>query len=615
MLTGGLLLVFLAAIAVLTVGDFNVRMANTHADEGPVLYAHYVNDPPRFEGDIMMIYGRVSVCATMMNWLPAMMYNFLNVPPEWPARVLTYLQVVLLGWALWRYTRQVTQRADVAWLTIAFAFAAEPWGWDLANAGLVFTKPYAASLAIPFIVLAATEIVADRPMRVLGWLVVAGLLHPSLTLLMVAMTGCVWLFAGNFERWRPRAVALAVPMLVCVLPSLLLQTGSDARLSSAEMMAGLRLNMHMLPWSYRPAWALGWPTFVGFVVLVGLALRRSETFSAATRRFFVGAAVGAAVLGGAHLLGLAAGVPKLLQMVPLRGTMLLVLFLLPAVMLYLANNLASTSWPVRWTAMALLLLHAVFGFGFHWLLVAVLAVGEFVEGRPNRWLSRATWPVLAVALAAYWRLKQRVLFLFGAGADQAAVFAGLPGLGGHERFAVLTVLGAAGLIGLLVRAKPVMVSAVIAVVALAKAHHTGQAARAAGFERANYEAQLWARDHTPADAVFVVYDQPWRTVSLRRTLDASRKSGRYIYSGSRRAKDLDDGLLAFYGLSDVVGSMNVAEMWKAQRRAYESLDEEGLLQLAGRFGGDYLVRPADKPLTFPVAYRNDELVIYQLSRS
>jgi hypothetical protein len=104
---------------------------------------------------------------------------------------------------------------------------------------------------------------------------------------------------------------------------------------------------------------------------------------------------------------------------------------------------------------------------------------------------------------------------------------------------------------------------------------------------ANYEAQLWARQNTSEDAVFIVYSRSWRTISLRRTVHP-RTSGLYIYSCSRLTKQFDDDILAFYSLETAYQEASYSELYNLERAAYLNLKEADILRLARRLGGDYI---------------------------
>ena len=716
-----LLLLFLSLMTVLHIGDFNVRLANTHGDDNPVVYAYFLQDPARFEGDILTTYGHAVASGSLQNWLPAVLLQTLGLPPEIPAWVFFYLQNVLLGFAVLLYARRVTGRNDIAWLTVFFTYTAQPMKWNLANYGFGNRSPYAGHLALPIIIFAAAAAVEGHFLRVVGLLVLSGLIHPSLTLYMVVIVGGFWLLQYAFRDWRKlleRILLLGVVAAVCVVPAMLLQSKGADRLTPSELMVGLRLNMHAAPWTYPPVWSHTLPTFSGFMILTGLAFRHRKETAPLFTAFWLASLGACVLLALLHLAGLFWGIPQFVQAIPLRATLLLVMFSLPLVMAYLAEKLRGDWFLMRWAAAALLLLVAFFGFGVFWGPILALLFSDLSEGSlgpiklnlqsPSAsWFSTASWVVLIgwiglifatrlpgadglmgvlipggsigsrqylvaiiAACAVLSGIRRRPIVTlvttglasvtFALAADWLGI--GSPGFGPSQ---ILLVLIGFGLLisGLALRVSvmsqwaqhpmlsravprwinrvlkrsahvlrpltvgtshldrststpeprsfPVVVIIVILMsLTMFRAWRTG-AETAQPRTRANYEAQAWARYNTAEDAVFIVYGMPWRTVSLRRVVNP-HKSGSYFYSRSRAAKQLDDEYLTFYGLETVYQGMTADEYNKVESAAYLSLDEAGVLRLARRFGGDYIVRSVDHPLEFPEAYRNERLVIYSL---
>jgi hypothetical protein len=133
-----------------------------------------------------------------------------------------------------------------------------------------------------------------------------------------------------------------------------------------------------------------------------------------------------------------------------------------------------------------------------------------------------------------------------------------------------------------------------------------------------YETQIWARDNTPKDAVFITpphlwwfYDPEWRVYSERSNvvmwsdlLEIALVPD-YVGEWQQRFETLAPGALArFRG--------NVFESRAITARAFYSLSADDLTRAAREYGASYLV--VEKPHTygFPVAYENAQFVIYQL---
>lgn len=106
---------------------------------------------------------------------------------------------------------------------------------------------------------------------------------------------------------------------------------------------------------------------------------------------------------------------------------------------------------------------------------------------------------------------------------------------------------------------------------------------------------------------------PWRTISHRKIVNP-HVTGLYVYSFSRIIKQLDDEYLRLYGLETDYIKMKHDEYNKAEYHAYRKLNEADILKLAQRVGGNYIVRKVNESLQFPVAYKNNHLVIYRLPK-
>ena len=666
----GALLLFLSLTTMLMVGDLRVRLANITTDDNPVFYSMYWQNPGRFEGDIAATYSHATALSTLQNWLPALLQQTAGLPPIIPSWIFVFMQGVLLGLAMFRYTRLVTGRTDIAWLTVLFTYAAQAWGWNLANYGDHILIPYAGQLVLPFLLFAAAEVLRERLFRTAIFLILAGLIHPALTLQMLVILGIHWLPlrpAKERKRLFTQLLVLGIVAGVCIIPALYLQSHGIDPLSAAELMPALKRNLHMSPWTEPAIWSVSLSTFVGFLLLTVMAFAHRRAMVSSWLAFWRSSLIGTMLLAVLHLVGWFGEIPKLIQLVPLRATLLFVLFSLPLVMLYLSEKLKSKQFMTRWATALVLLSLAVFASGLLWgplaaLLFHELSVVKLRAGyRPalTRWIRRLGHVVLVAWTG---------LILFAAGSAllhastipySAILSALIPGVRITFRsyFFLFFIVATSALLGTIgytanrvlaslkrstnfieANSFPVMILAVLlASIVVFKSWEMGAAAttqptiisnymsrlssvfgrswqRDNQWYNGNFMAQVWARDNTPEDAVFITYRLPWRTISQRRSVDP-RVSQTYIYAGSRQGKRFDDEYLAFYGFDQSFQKMSFDELIRAENAAYSKLDEAGILRLAHQFGGDYIVRSITEPLKFPEVYRNDQFVIYKLTAS
>lgn len=132
-----------------------------------------------------------------------------------------------------------------------------------------------------------------------------------------------------------------------------------------------------------------------------------------------------------------------------------------------------------------------------------------------------------------------------------------------------------------------------------------------------YEAQRWAQQHTPKDAVFItppekwwLYEPDWRVYSERRTvvtlselLEAAFAPG-YISGWEERFADLAPGALQHFQ-----GNLYENQRWT--RQAFATLSTRTLVECACEYGATYLVVEKPAQHLLPQVYENAQYRIYQ----
>lgn len=109
------------------------------------------------------------------------------------------------------------------------------------------------------------------------------------------------------------------------------------------------------------------------------------------------------------------------------------------------------------------------------------------------------------------------------------------------------------------------------------------------------QAQLWAEEHTPKQAVFMV---PWR-----------RPSGFPIFSQRSTVADWESG-------GDVKFNYSFARRWDAERNDLEKFDQlttTDFCRLRSKYDFQYLITKEGQILRFPLLYKNSEFSIYQFN--
>ena len=169
----------LAAVATyLLIGDFGVRLANTSTDDGLVAYAYFYRYPELFARDAHMLnFGRAAL-ASMLNWLPALLFKYAAVPPELLFWAFTFLQSVLLAVAMYRLAMVMVANREAALIAAVFTLAWQPHWWNAALFADLYWMPYGAWSALPFFLFAGAFALQLRLVPTVLGLFVGGLIHP-----------------------------------------------------------------------------------------------------------------------------------------------------------------------------------------------------------------------------------------------------------------------------------------------------------------------------------------------------------------------------------------------------------------------------------------------------
>jgi hypothetical protein len=134
------------------------------------------------------------------------------------------------------------------------------------------------------------------------------------------------------------------------------------------------------------------------------------------------------------------------------------------------------------------------------------------------------------------------------------------------------------------------------------------------------EAQLWARDHTPKDTIFIVppdywwiYDTDWRVFSERAATPQLSDLlmvafvPQYLDIWTRGFEQVAPGAAAQYQ-GDLFAN------WAIGARAYYGLSDDAILRVARDWSASYLVvdKTQSPARPWPVAYENEQYRIYDL---
>jgi len=654
-------MVLLFVYGLIGMWNFKLAMAD-FSEDNPIFYAHAFKEPGYFSGDFPIglpidTLVDTKIATSGMYWIPALLWRYLNIDPYFPTWLLTLIQGCSMILAIYVLAIVIVRDRLAAAIAAIFAAIAAPWMWDLANFGNNASwtfLPYAAQLAIAPVLLAfALLIRKGKTVHILVLLGVAGLIHPAMALYACAMLGLFWLWEGSQISWPGalrRLAGLVVVVFIFMLPSLwAMLTQAIDQLPRGEVIAGMRQNQHIWPWTYPERWWLSLETTIKWLGLALLSWRFGTGFASPVRRLWLAIVVGAVLLGLSQVTGMIIQNPTLVTLIGLRSFCWLALVSLPLIAYYWYSHLRSGSFlGVVLSLSCLVLPFFSAKYALFWLPVMGLLLVDASQGQVSFWkISLPLWvrrglQWLAWGLLAGWATIFLLLPVEFANTPPVWMTA-LSGLTWGQstilpnsaiRFQILVVILVLGLLvwgiphlsrlrqwtkwnqpqtvqeNLLVR---LVIVAMVLIYGGWFLWSNWQSARMLSGSSLVYtlDVQLWARDHTPPSTLFLYQGDGWRTMSLRRQLSPYTRES-YAYSAPNQAREFRDRMLAFYGISAEEGQrLRGSGITLLETQLFRKFTEPDFMRFASEFGVEYLVlRTTD--LSFPVVYQNPRYVVYDL---
>ena len=366
------------------------------------------------------------------------------------------------------------------------------------------------------------------------------------------------------------------------------------------------------------------PSWAGFAFLVFLSSRFASDLNRNYVRFVLAAAIGTTVLCLMHLAGAFFEVLLLIQLIPIRSTMLFVYIAMPLAGVYLLKKLSGECHASRAAATFVILFLGVFGFGFLWPALLALALTDLSDGCLGPFRIRTEEAGRYKLMA---RVLMVVLLVCGVGyafgvIGEAVMAMLLPGAILSATNWLLAVIAAVVIVTLIGYARQPasrlawaagMLLIGLIGVDFYKSSRTGAVTRAPS-KISLLEAQLWAREHTDEDAHFLAYQLPWRNRS-HRSLAAPGLSSWFVYSARRSTFAHDERYLAHLGLSRaVIRDMTRGQYGMLEHTLFYDQSLEKVLALAQSCEVDYIVRRRERALALKEVFANEHYVIYEVPR-
>ncbi len=650
--------IFLIIYSLINLANFDLKMATFHVDDDPIFYAQAFKNPTLFEGDFILNLP-VSLAVTfrlitsLVFLIPALLWRYLNIDPYYSTWILTLLQSIFFGLAIYIFTLAVTQRRQAAFLATLLTLMAAPWDWNLANyAGGVsgVFSPLPATPAFLFIVLSFTYLLRNSTTVALIFLLISGLIHPQLGLFACSTTGIYWLW----QAWRDKKInrlffqiiSLAIVCIIIILPSTLFQfffITSDP-LPHNEVMAGMYANAHFYPWGGTASlrWENSWITLLKFCVLALISWRWRDKFATDYQYLWLSLVFITIFFSLTHLCGILFEIPTLIRLVGLRTPQLLTLLSMPLLAHYWLRHIQSGNWLGSTFSIFCLavLLTATSGYSLIVLLILGLLFVDLSQGHFSIW--RIEWAqarglffqAIAALVLIIW-LIGFLLLPFTSNTLVASIFSdliwGVRGSPPNLSIKIILIVSVLFLttFNWLMRKKSWSIDVLtiksaqgqifgwvtITLIALSFLSLSSvQSLARSPQDAARLEAQYWIRDHMPPSAVFVNPERSWRTLSLRRRLYPFEANA-FAYIPHPLIQTHRSKVLGLYNISiEEAQNERGSTLIKKEQALFREFETDDLLRFGTEFGATHLVLPKSYKLTPELLkiYQNEWYTIYSL---
>ncbi|AOB24873.1 hypothetical protein [Bordetella bronchiseptica] len=551
---------------------------------------------------------------------------WLGMPPEQAVYIGVALEIAALAFAIWVLTTTVLKSHAplVAAILVALAVASNQDILDISRTGRTFFVGLYYGIADAARLLAIAYFLRKRWLACCIALAASVTTHPIMGGLALAALGAA--AVSQPREWISRRSAACAALCLALIGLWLwiatphVGLGSDT-IPKDTWVAYTRLfNVHWytqdlgLLGSYLPQ------RVVPLLALIGLFLRYlpSSPVAPEVRRALL---VMVAVLMALTVFGVCASIwwrePFLIKLNLQRGSLLAATLALPVVVAGLAGELKR--FGLRGVAAITIMLAPFYSAGAVPLIPAIVLI---LPGAPEDRRHGLKWQPFAwlVAIGGYWWVE-----------SVASTYVMQPAA--NYFIGPVDYIGVVGIAYLAVwaatcwRSCPRMPQYILAVVVAGSALYW-QHVRFTLQEQYQavrtdyYAAQIWARDHTSASALFFVDPTlyyGWRDYSRRASFGNLREWLHTSWLYDTRASLYEEGLRRFnlFGLN-IASYLSgpPAERWGALHDEFikvsRAKDDAWRLKVAREYGIDYFVLPNGfQNVGFPVVFRNANFTIYK----
>lgn len=630
---------------VILIRDLPIRLCDIISDECLVAHSKFFLNSHLFDKDVeFQSWARVAL-SSLLNWLPAVCCQLTGVKPEAlfaPALILQNSLIVCSTYLLGRkVTEGIAESRQVSLLAAVFTMLWHPQWW---NSALIYNldwMPYSNWMALAFLLLSFVFTLEQRKWIANFLIVIGTLIHPILGCLASGLTSLYRIREATKERRKAvileSAITTGTTASLVFIPIHFSTIGLEFAPDS-DRLSVLAINIHATPWGnhypYGISSFIASLAFAGLFSVLALMPCPGKVKDSGGQRLISSATLLAFSATAIHGLAAFLKLAAVQNLIISRSTILLLALCIPLVIWQVWTVLISGS-----IAAGL----SIFTFLFAASPTSLLALTMTVASQRLKEFGKT--PMLALALQAvatglsaailcyHTPLREAILREF----FEPILGPTLPQMISQSRslvfdwklFGLVIFTFLLFKYGLLIKNRPnsdkptvqrerewklqpalnwCLCLVLFASLSIACCIENRKRARSDINKTKNYhEVQLWAREQTKNEASFILVNptinSAWRTFTGRPVI--AYKEIIQVYCSTLQIVDFNTRLKRFKELHPPV--------FRKDKGDAEDFDTANWLAFAKEFGADYMVRRKDwPPLELPIAFQNQEFVIYKL---
>jgi hypothetical protein len=157
-------------------------LGTTSLDDSPVQPALGIKYPQYFENDFLTKRYTVLMWTSSTKWIPALLYKYLSVDPVFFHVLFTYLQTILILVGTFLLAKALTNSRSISFVSVFFVINLAPYFDNIAWYGDEFFMPYPTWCSIGPLLIAWSYALKGKTRRQFIWLAIGCSIHPAMGL-------------------------------------------------------------------------------------------------------------------------------------------------------------------------------------------------------------------------------------------------------------------------------------------------------------------------------------------------------------------------------------------------------------------------------------------------